>query len=262
MINRNAIIEWSRAVPWKEPYYIEQDLVISRALVAIYSDEILATKLAFRGGTAINKLFIVPPSRYSEDLDFVQIQAEPIGETLDQIKEALSFLGKPKTKRKMSNNVLLYAYDAEGNSGMQLRLKIKINCKEHFSVYDKIKIPFSVENQWFTGQCNVTTYCFDELIGTKLRALYQRRKGRDLFDIYTAIESGLLNIVHAIECYRKYIAYPDGHIPTAKEYLENLVTKMSDSGFLEDIIPILPHDRVYDIDRAYNSVVENIVNIM
>jgi len=262
MINRNAIIEWGRTVPWVEPYYIEQDLIISRALVAIYSDEILSSKLAFRGGTAINKLFFETPSRYSEDLDFVQIQAEPIGETLDRIKEALSFLGNPKTKRKMSNNVLLYAFDAEGNSGMRLHLKIEINCKEHFSVYDKVKMPFSVKNQWYTGQCNVTTYCFDELIGTKIRALYQRRKGRDLYDIYMALESGLLSVPRTIECYREYIAFPDNHIPTANEYSDNLATKMHDQGFLEDIVPILPRNKVYDVDRAYNAIIENIVCFM
>ena len=42
-----------------------------------------------------------------------------------------------------------------------------------------------MENSWFTGSAELTTYHFEELLGTKLRALYQRKKGRDLYDLYT-----------------------------------------------------------------------------
>jgi predicted nucleotidyltransferase component of viral defense system len=49
------------------------------------------------------------------------------------------------------------------------------------------KHKFSVENQWFSGDCEITTYYLEELLGTKLRALYQRRKGRDLFDLWKAL---------------------------------------------------------------------------
>ena len=79
MIQRNAIIEWREIAPWKELRFVEQDLIISRALIAIFQDEYLRSKLAFRGGTALYKLFLTQPLRYSEDIDFVQINAEPIG---------------------------------------------------------------------------------------------------------------------------------------------------------------------------------------
>ena len=67
-----------------------------------------------------------------------------------------------------------------------IRLKIEINCKEHFNVLDLVKIPFKGKNQWYNGSCEITTYQLEELIGTKLRALYQRRKGHDLFDLQKA----------------------------------------------------------------------------
>ena len=60
---------------------VEQDLVISRALVEMYSVPELADLLAFRGGTALYELHLRPPARYSEDIDLVQFQPEPIGET-------------------------------------------------------------------------------------------------------------------------------------------------------------------------------------
>jgi predicted nucleotidyltransferase component of viral defense system len=42
---------------------------------------------------------------------------------------------------------------------------------------------FKVKNQWFNGSCKIATYQLYELVGTKLRALYQRKKGHDLFDL-------------------------------------------------------------------------------
>ena len=66
MINRAAIIEWSAQVPWKDNAQVEQDLLISRALVNIFGDKFLASQLAFRGGTALHKLYLSPQPRYSE----------------------------------------------------------------------------------------------------------------------------------------------------------------------------------------------------
>lgn len=56
MIPDYAILEWGKVVPWDSKKYVEQDLIICRALVAIYSDEFLVFRLAFRGGTALHKL--------------------------------------------------------------------------------------------------------------------------------------------------------------------------------------------------------------
>jgi|GEM_PF-1588905 len=64
-----------------------------------------------------------------------------------------------------------------------MRLKIEINCNEHFHVFDWVDYPYQVHSEWFVGQCSIRKYGIDELLGSKLRALYQRSKGRDLFDL-------------------------------------------------------------------------------
>jgi len=46
MINRTAIQQWSDHAPWIDNAQIEQDLIICRALVAIFSDEFLASRLS------------------------------------------------------------------------------------------------------------------------------------------------------------------------------------------------------------------------
>ena len=65
------IIAWGNIAPWAEQRQIEQDLIISRAIVDIFSDQYLREQLRFRGGTALNKLHFSSPIRYSEDIDLV-----------------------------------------------------------------------------------------------------------------------------------------------------------------------------------------------
>ncbi len=78
MIPEYAIKEWNKNIPWHRNEQIEQDLVISRALIALFEDKYLSKHLAFRGGTALHKLYLQPQPRYSEDIDLVQINSEPI----------------------------------------------------------------------------------------------------------------------------------------------------------------------------------------
>lgn len=100
MIPQQYITEWSEIAPWKANEQVEQDLIISRTLVELFSDEFIAERVAFRGGTAIHKLYLEPQPRFSEDIDLVQISAEPIGSIINKIRKLLSFLGKPKIKQK------------------------------------------------------------------------------------------------------------------------------------------------------------------
>jgi len=93
MIPRRYIIEWKEHAPWPNDGQVEQDLVIKRALVQLFSNSLLKEQLAFRGGTALHKIFLKPQVRYSEDIDLVQIAKGPIGPILDAIRKQLKFLG-------------------------------------------------------------------------------------------------------------------------------------------------------------------------
>lgn len=89
MIPRDYITEWRAHAPWVQDFQVEQDLVISRALVAIFNHPVLAKSLAFRGGTALHKLHLKPAARYSEDIDLVQIRAEPAGPIMSALRDVL-----------------------------------------------------------------------------------------------------------------------------------------------------------------------------
>ncbi|MCP4674264.1 MAG: nucleotidyl transferase AbiEii/AbiGii toxin family protein, partial [Deltaproteobacteria bacterium] len=73
MIPRAYVTAWRKQAPWTDDALVELDLVLSRALIEIYSEEGVSQKLAFRGGTALHKLFINPAGRFSEEIDLVQI---------------------------------------------------------------------------------------------------------------------------------------------------------------------------------------------
>lgn len=254
MIPEYAITEWRKTVPWDSLEQIEQDLVICRALVELFNDEFLASHLAFRGGTALHKLYLSPQPRYSEDIDFVQIKAEPIKETIIRISEVLSFLGKPVVKQKANNNTLVFRFESEILPVVPIRLKVETNCREHFDILGLTHLDFSVQNQWFSGQCQTTTYRLEELLGTKLRALYQRRKGRDLYDLYKALSMTEVNVDNLLLCYRKYMEFVVGKPPRQKEFLLNLELKMQDDEFLGDTNQLLRQDEHYDPQKAYEVI--------
>ncbi len=263
MIPRRYIEEWKEFAPWPENSQVEQDLVIERALVEIFSDPFLNENLAFRGGTALHKLFLKPQARYSEDIDLVQIKTGPIKPILVRLRECLAFLG---TKRNITtsihNNTVEYRFETEIQPIIKMRLKIEINCREHFTVLGLQQVPFKVQNGWFNGECMINTYHIEELLGTKLRALYQRRKGRDLFDLDFALTKLDIDISKLIQCYKEYINFSDGASPTSKMFVVNMVEKMSDDEFRNDIFTILRPEVEYDNDLAYKKISEEIISVI
>lgn len=171
MIPQAFITEWSANAPWINPEQIEQDLIISRAIVEIFTDSFLRTQLAFRGGTAIHKLYFQPQPRYSEDIDLVQINAGPIKPIVQQLQHVLGFLGQASVSRTRINTALKFKVQSEIPPTVPIRLKIETNGREHFTVLGHSKFPYVVNSSWFTGSAEITTFQLEELLGTKMRAL-------------------------------------------------------------------------------------------
>ena len=72
MIPEAAITHWRNVAPWPQDVQVEQDLMLSRALIEIFREPKLSKSVRLRGGTALHKLFFSPGQRYSEDIDLVQ----------------------------------------------------------------------------------------------------------------------------------------------------------------------------------------------
>ena len=259
MIPQANITAWRAFAPWPDDAQVEQDLVLTRSVVELFDKEELAGKIALRGGTSLNKLFIQPAIRYSEDIDLVQTQTGPAGPLLDTIRDRLdSWLGKPTRSRAEGGVSLVYRFESEIAPVRPLRLKIEINTREHFTVLGFQRRALAVANPWFTGTAEVTTYELDELLGTKLRALYQRRKGRDLFDLWLCVNRKMLKPARVVACFTEYMKR-QGHQVSRAEFERNLHEKQGDPAFLDDMKPLLSAAVRYEAAEAMSLVREVLI---
>jgi len=258
MIPKIYITQWKKNAPWNNDYQVEQDLVIERALIEIFSNSELKEQLAFRGGTALHKLFLKPQIRYSEDIDLVQIESGSIGDLLTLLREKLEFLGRANYTVSNHNSTLIYRFESETKPVVKLKLKIEINTREHFTVFGYKDFSFSIKSEWFNGNCQLTTYCVEELLSTKLRALYQRNKGRDLFDLYYAYQKLELDSAMIIKGFKEYLAFEKLSV-SRKEYITNIEDKISDSNFIGDITALLRTDIEYDTETAWQLVKKELI---
>jgi predicted nucleotidyltransferase component of viral defense system len=237
-------------VPWAEQRQVEQDLIISRALVALYSDGFLRNELRFRGGTALNKLHFPAPLRYSEDIDLVRTATGPIGPVLDGVRAVLEpWLGKAGSDLTKTAPKLRFRVPAEDGPGT-IRLKVEINTRETDAYDSVLEVPFKVENPWFTGETTIVTYSREELLATKLRALLQRDKGRDLFDLaHSLTVFATLNFARVVECFGLYLKNSGQEIRRA-EAERRMFAKYADPSFLTDVRPLLSAAEAARLDDA------------
>lgn len=265
MIPPIHITAWRSIASWGSPDQVEHDLVLSRAICELYAHPEISKRIVFRGGTALHKLFFEQAGRFSEDLDFVQIQAEPIGETVLFIRECLDhWLGAPSWKQNQGRFTLNYRFKTEIEPIVTRKVKIEINTREHFNVHPYATKTFSVKNPWYTGEAQVLTYSIEELLGTKLRALYQRKKGRDLYDFWYAMEHlPELNTNAIIKIFERYMSFVDARV-TRAEFEKNLWLKANDPLFYKDILALLSNEQVkkYPSKDAYHLSIMPLIEKM
>lgn len=259
MIPRAHITAWRNQAPWPSNAQVEQDLVLSRALVDMFEVPIVAEQAVFRGGTALHKLCLESAGRYSEDIDLVQRDAGPIGDLVDAIRDALDpWLGQPRWKQGRGRFTLVYRFETTFEPVVRMRLKVEINTREHFSVLGYTSSEFVVDNPWFAGRTLLSTYEPAELLGTKMRALYQRKKGRDLFDLWLATRDMDTRPRRIVGCFQGYLEHEGVRVSRAV-FEANLAAKLKDESFLGDVRALLPAGVEYDPRVAAVSVHDELV---
>lgn len=254
MIPRANITAWRKTAPWPDNTHVEQDLVLSRALVELFQRPSFADQVVFRGGTALHKLFFDPPGRYSEDIDLVQSGAGPIGPVVDAMRAVLDpWLGRPKWKAGQGRFTLYYRFETTFTPVVQMRMKLEINTREHFAVHGVATRTLVVTNPWFSGSADVATFTLSELLATKLRALYQRKKGRDLFDLALGLDHPDLDPDLLVAAFARYMAFGETSVSRA-QFEANMAAKMNDPTFLGDLPTLLRTGTKYDPIRAWSRV--------
>ena len=251
MIPRAYLQEWSAKAPWPDLRQVEQDLIICRALCDLFNAPELKGRIAFRGGTAINKLLFRQPLRYSEDIDLVQVRPERIGPTIDAVREALGWLGDCARNRAGHSTHLIFRFTPEAAPDTELNLKVEINTREHASALGLKTYAFELANGWHGARTDIVSFEPEELFGTKFRALLQRRRGRDLFDLNEGLEQLGLDAGKVIACLEHYLKL-EGHPISRAEAEQRMLEKLTRS-LTEDIDPLLPAGVRFSEDDAIEA---------
>jgi predicted nucleotidyltransferase component of viral defense system len=250
MIPAMNIVAWGRTVPWVEQRQVEQDLVMARALVEIFSDDFLRTQLRFRGGTALNKLHLPKALRYSEDIDLTRTTEGKLGPVLDRLRAVLQpWMGEAHYDLGLIGPALTFTMEAE-DKAVPIRVKIEMATRERIAYDGPRTVPFTVQNPWFTGSANIETFSKEEILATKLRALLQREKGRDLVDLSHAhAVFGDLDHARVVTLFGKYLAAAKQVISRAQAE-ERMFAKLAEPSFLTDVRPLLAAEEAIKLDAA------------
>ena len=276
-LTRRDVLAHQPTVPWPSQRQVEQDLLLCRAMVALFNDDFLRTQLAMRGGTLLHKVYLPPPARYSEDIDLVVFGDRPE----DHIRKALTrvlreVLGNPTTSvwgalsLAIRNTVkpsrvlrMTYSVPSVTERGIGLEIVVEANVTERRPHRPIVAIPFEFPFRDTLLGTKINGYDLHEMLGTKMRALFQRRRGRDLFDLYWALTMSkpAVDPAAVVESFQHYLRQEGGR-PSRAEFTQLLKGHLADRGFCSDMQPMLRAGVVYDPREAGDYVKNRLLDLL
>ena len=204
MIEKNEIIIFAKSLGLN-PDTVEKDYVLSWLLWGINNDHDFSTKWLFKGGTSLKKCFF-ETFRFSEDLDFTITDASHLSidflkdkfyaiteniynETgIEFFKDSFKFKILPKENGKLSaQGTIQYNGPLRRKQGHNTQnfasIKLDLTTNEVIVLQpQKMKVhhPYSDEP---STKIWSTCYAFEEVVAEKIRALAERARPRDLYDV-------------------------------------------------------------------------------
>jgi predicted nucleotidyltransferase component of viral defense system len=194
VITRADIVE--RVMEWQlTEEVIEKDYVLGWLLWGIGAEPTLSSQWVFKGGTCLKKCYI-ETYRFSEDLDFTvlpggPIRPEDVGPLLDGVlarvhdASGIDFSAQPPVLRLRPGEVTVEGrvyYIGPRGTRQPARVKLDLAADEKVvrpPVLRDIAHPYPDGPLSGTVRC----YSFEEVFAEKLRAMGQRARPRDLYDI-------------------------------------------------------------------------------
>ncbi len=261
-ISQRMLRNWADQVGISDLSLIEQDVRVSYALRAIFEDDFLNSVLCLKGGTAINKLYLKDTSRLSVDLDFNHVGDKDtvVKQRPDVRKEVMKVLTGDDpayefrvVRRDWYQTTIQAAY--KPLSGLpSTKLKIEISHAERFPILESKIKSFSLVD---TGEsCKVVTYSINELVSTKLRALFTRAKGRDIYDVYQAGRLGLKK-----ELVRKmflYYLFRVGKVYNPKLDYAKLKERVAKKQYIDDVTGYIRQGIDFSLDEAATKLTQEL----
>jgi Uncharacterized conserved protein len=228
MISKRDILD--RADEWSlRADVVEKDYVLGWLLAALGSHPATHEAWVFKGGTAIKKCFI-ETYRFSEDLDFTLRADAPYDEPA--IRAALAGVASLAQElsgiefravdiRARQNKAGEPTYEARLTYRGPLAIPIEPKVRFDLTRFEEIGLPperraiMHAYPDSLPDDATVACYAFEELLAEKIRALLQRTRPRDLYDVVLILDNhveGLdlrrVRYVLARKCAAKNIALP------------------------------------------------------
>lgn len=237
----------------------ELDYRLVHALQAIYAHPFLRRCLCLKGGTALNKLYLPGQDRLSVDLDFnavgprdrVLAERTQVSQTVIQVLEEQDS-GYDLTYRWRYDQASVFARFMPLTGVAQQRLKVEISFIERFAILGRVERSLSVPSTDLS--LSVPTYHLEELTATKLRALYDRRKGRDIYDLFRISASDLNH--DALRKMVLYYFYRANKVFQYPAFVGNVEAKMADRAFGDDLQGLIRRGNVFNWPDACRQVLE------
>lgn len=274
-LTRQDILAHQTIVPWPSQRQVEQDLLLCRAMAAIFGDGFLRTQVAMRGGTLLHKVHLAPAARFSEDIDLVALGDRPETHIRKALRRVLAdVLGSPKTsawdtlmlairnQAKPSRILrITYAVPSMSTPGATLEMAVEVNVTERTSHRPLVEIPFEFPFRGAPVKTTIIGYDIHEMLGTKMRALFQRRRGRDLFDLYQALALAKppVDPEAVIESFLHYLRQESSTVGRL-ELVALLESHLADAGFRSDTDHLLRKGITYDPVAAGAYVRSNLLH--
>jgi predicted nucleotidyltransferase component of viral defense system len=276
-LTRRDVLAHQSQVPWPTQPQIEQDLLLCRSMAALFNDKFLHGQIAMRGGTLLHKVHLAPPSRYSEDIDLVVFGDRPEDHVRKALRRVLSdVLGEPKTSAgeaiqlAIRNAVkpsrvlrMTYSVPSVSEPGSMLHVVVEANVTERKPHRSIVESPFEFSFRDELVKTLINGYHIHEMLGTKMRALFQRRRGRDLFDLYWALTIAKPAVEPAaiIESFLHYLRQEGGAASRA-EFIGILDAHLADRGFCSDMKTLLRVGVDYDPQAAGEYVRNRLLSLL
>lgn len=273
-LTRRDVTAHQAAVPWPSQRQVEQDLLLCLAMTALFDDKFLRTQIAMRGGTLLHKVHLAPAARYSEDIDLVVFGDRPEGHIAKAVRRVLRpVFGRPTdsiwdTIQLAIRNVvrpsrvlrLTYSIPSVSEPGATLDIVVEANVTEREPHRAIVQIPFEYTYRDVAVKSVLNGYDLHEMLGTKMRALFQRKRGRDLFDLYWALTKASPPVDPAAitESFLHYLQQEGGTAARA-EFVGILESHLADRGFCTDMEPLLRAGETYDPYQAGQFVTERLL---
>lgn len=274
-LTQRDVLAHQAVVPWPSLRQVEQDLLLCRSMAELFNDKFLRGQIAMRGGTLLHKVHLAPAARYSEDIDLVvfgdrpegHIEAairrvlkpllgEPVDTVWDNLRLAIRNLAQPSKVLRLT-----YSMRAVSEAGTNLDIVVEANVSERKPHRSVVEIPFRFPFQGATVAAVLNGYDLHEMLGTKMRALFQRKRGRDLFDLYWALTSAKVDPALVIESFLHYL-HQEGNKAGRAEFIATLDSHLADRGFCNDMNQLLRTDLSYDPLKAGPVVRERLLSLL